>query len=92
MPKDEVKQNIFQEFLDRNNPISARNQTAKSTVTNNSGTTPSSSRYSTQDLIERANKRKQPNVVKVSFSLEKFVAVIYEIRQKSNKVLTYFFM
>ena len=100
MPKDGiVKPNPLQDFIDKER---GRNlSTAKSNLTGVGGgggggqsvpATPASSRYSTHELVERANRRKQTNVLKISYNLDKFMNAIYEIRVKSDKILQYFFM
>lgn len=90
MPKDELKASLAQEFLDRSQN---RNLTAKTNASSSAASLPSS-RYNTQDIIDRVNtkRNKQPNLSKVSFSLEKFVADTFEVRQKSGTILKYFFM
>ena len=92
MPRDgHLKTSIVQEFLEKEK---GRNlSTAKSNLKSQSvPATPASSRYSTHELIERVNKRKQANVIKTSYSLDKFMSTIFEIRVKSDKILKYFFM
>ncbi len=83
VPKEEdITKSIAQEFLERN-------QTAKSSASNH--VSPISSRYSTQELIDRAQKRKQ-SVHKQTFTLDKYLNSIQEIRFKSEKILKYFFI
>jgi hypothetical protein len=93
MPKDgTLKVNIVQEFLDKEKGRVL--STVKSNLTSGQSVpaTPASSRYSTHELVERANKRKQTNILKISYSLEKFMNTIFEIRVKSDKILQYFFV
>ena len=87
LPTDQVKIEIVKDFSDKS---SSSNTAISISMPSSRHSTSTRISNNTQEIIDKANRKKE--VIKETYSLEKFMSLFEEIIKNSENILTYFFV